>query len=192
MYTSESYPNFYRVVPSEGAFNPARVALIRHFNWTRVGTIYQNSPRYSLVRIVLLPIIIPSIMMAIIIASHYLGESQRSMWFSFFNSLLPLMTVSSCHHHDHHDHLMKSWFSQSQMTFFPKRNSWLFIRSIFLLDFFSAWCHSAFSLHPEPFNDLLYQTALMEGVRMPSFFLFIYFSPWLPEWLMCCLRFDIF
>ena len=48
MYTSESYPNFFRVVPSESAFNPARLAFVRHFNWTRVGTIYQNSRRYSL------------------------------------------------------------------------------------------------------------------------------------------------
>ena len=48
MYTTESYPNFFRVVPSESAFNPARLSLIKHFNWTRVGTIYQNAPRYSL------------------------------------------------------------------------------------------------------------------------------------------------
>ena len=48
MYTAESYPNFFRVVPSESAFNPARLALMKNFNWTRVGTIYQNSPRYSL------------------------------------------------------------------------------------------------------------------------------------------------
>ncbi|XP_022236333.1 gamma-aminobutyric acid type B receptor subunit 2-like, partial [Limulus polyphemus] len=48
MYTMENYPNFFRVVPSETAFNPARVALLQHFNWTRVGTLYQNSPRYAL------------------------------------------------------------------------------------------------------------------------------------------------
>lgn len=48
MYTSESFPNFFRVVPSESAFNPARVSLMQTFNWTRVGTIYQNLPRYSL------------------------------------------------------------------------------------------------------------------------------------------------
>ncbi|XP_022257647.1 gamma-aminobutyric acid type B receptor subunit 2-like, partial [Limulus polyphemus] len=48
MYTMENYPNFFRVVPSEAAFNPARVALLQHFNWTRVGTLYQNSPRYAL------------------------------------------------------------------------------------------------------------------------------------------------
>ncbi|CAG2105256.1 unnamed protein product, partial [Medioppia subpectinata] len=41
-------PNFFRIVPSEAAFNPARVAVLKNFNWTRVGTIYQNSPRYSL------------------------------------------------------------------------------------------------------------------------------------------------
>ncbi|XP_022238713.1 gamma-aminobutyric acid type B receptor subunit 2-like, partial [Limulus polyphemus] len=48
MYTVENYPNFFRVVPSESAFNPARVALLQRFNWTRVGTIYQSSPRYAL------------------------------------------------------------------------------------------------------------------------------------------------
>jgi gamma-aminobutyric acid type B receptor len=48
MYTSESYPNFFRVVPSESAFNAARLAFVRKYNWTRVGTIYQNNGRYSL------------------------------------------------------------------------------------------------------------------------------------------------
>lgn len=49
MFTSESFPNFFRIVPSENAFNPPRLSLLRKFNWTRVGTIYQNEPRYSLV-----------------------------------------------------------------------------------------------------------------------------------------------
>ncbi|KAH9416586.1 Gamma-aminobutyric acid type B receptor subunit 2 [Dermatophagoides pteronyssinus] len=40
--------NFFRIVPSEGSFNPARVKLLKFFNWTKVGTIYQNLPRYSL------------------------------------------------------------------------------------------------------------------------------------------------
>uniref|UniRef100_A0AAN0LJ33 Gamma-aminobutyric acid type B receptor n=1 Tax=Polyphagotarsonemus latus TaxID=1204166 RepID=A0AAN0LJ33_9ACAR len=48
MYTSDSYPNLFRVTPSQSAFNKARVALLKHFNWQRVGTIYKNSPRYSL------------------------------------------------------------------------------------------------------------------------------------------------
>lgn len=63
--------NFFRIVPSEGSFNPgtskqldnfgsiqffffefsARVKLLQYFNWTHVGTIYQNSPRYSLVSV---------------------------------------------------------------------------------------------------------------------------------------------
>lgn len=50
MFTTNSFPNFFRVVPSENALNAPRVALLLHFNWTRVGTIYQNEPRYSLVR----------------------------------------------------------------------------------------------------------------------------------------------
>ncbi|XP_014261698.1 gamma-aminobutyric acid type B receptor subunit 2 isoform X2 [Cimex lectularius] len=48
MFTSDHFPNFYRVVPSENAFNAPRLKLMQHFNWTRVGTIYQNEPRYSL------------------------------------------------------------------------------------------------------------------------------------------------
>ncbi|KAH9366446.1 hypothetical protein HPB48_007868 [Haemaphysalis longicornis] len=48
MYTMENYPNFFRVVPSESVFNHARVSLLKHFNWTRVGTLYQTNPRYAL------------------------------------------------------------------------------------------------------------------------------------------------
>lgn len=48
MFTPDAFPNFFRVVPSENAFNAPRLALLNHFNWTRVGTIYQNEPRYSL------------------------------------------------------------------------------------------------------------------------------------------------
>lgn len=51
IYTIENYPNFFRVVPSENALSLARIPFIQHFNWTRVGTIYQNLPRYSLVSI---------------------------------------------------------------------------------------------------------------------------------------------
>ncbi|XP_019875177.2 gamma-aminobutyric acid type B receptor subunit 2 isoform X2 [Aethina tumida] len=48
MFTKENFPNFFRIVPSENAFNPPRLSLLKKFNWTRVGTIYQNEPRYSL------------------------------------------------------------------------------------------------------------------------------------------------
>lgn len=48
MFTKENFPNFFRIVPSENAFNSPRLSLLREFNWTRVGTIYQNEPRYSL------------------------------------------------------------------------------------------------------------------------------------------------
>ncbi|XP_076323400.1 gamma-aminobutyric acid type B receptor subunit 2-like isoform X2 [Tachypleus tridentatus] len=48
MYTVENYPNFFQVVPSENAFNSAQVALLQHFNWSRVGTLYQSTPRYAL------------------------------------------------------------------------------------------------------------------------------------------------
>nr|XP_018896011.1 PREDICTED: gamma-aminobutyric acid type B receptor subunit 2-like [Bemisia tabaci] len=48
MFTSAQFPNFFRVVPSENAFNKPRLSLLSYFNWTIVGTIYQNEPRYSL------------------------------------------------------------------------------------------------------------------------------------------------
>lgn len=49
MFTPVHFPNFFRVVPSENAFNHPRLKMMQHFNWTRVGTLYQNEPRYSLV-----------------------------------------------------------------------------------------------------------------------------------------------
>ncbi|CAH1727931.1 unnamed protein product [Chironomus riparius] len=48
MFTKDGFPNFFRVVPSETAFNAPRLALLKEFNWTRVGTVYQNEPRYAL------------------------------------------------------------------------------------------------------------------------------------------------
>uniref|UniRef100_T1JBF7 Gamma-aminobutyric acid type B receptor subunit 2 n=1 Tax=Strigamia maritima TaxID=126957 RepID=T1JBF7_STRMM len=48
MFSWVKYPNFYRVVPSEIDFNPPRVELLKKFNWTTVGTLYQNDPRYAL------------------------------------------------------------------------------------------------------------------------------------------------
>lgn len=48
MFTRDAFPNFFRVVPSENAFNAPRMALLKAFNWTRIGTIYQNEPRFSL------------------------------------------------------------------------------------------------------------------------------------------------
>ncbi|XP_053385078.1 gamma-aminobutyric acid type B receptor subunit 2-like isoform X2 [Mercenaria mercenaria] len=38
----KKYHNFYRTVPSDNDFNPARLALLRKFNWTNVGTIFQG------------------------------------------------------------------------------------------------------------------------------------------------------
>ena len=49
MFSSTSYPHFFRVVPSDNEFNEPRLALLKQYNWTRVGTLYQNQARYSLV-----------------------------------------------------------------------------------------------------------------------------------------------
>lgn len=48
MFSKKNFPNLYRIVPSENEFNEPRIELLRKFNWTKVGTLYQNKPRYSL------------------------------------------------------------------------------------------------------------------------------------------------
>ncbi|KAK6639980.1 hypothetical protein RUM43_008257 [Polyplax serrata] len=58
MFTNDNFPNFFRIVPSENAFNPPRLKLLQEFNWTRVGTIYQNEPRYSLVSTSMYPLVV--------------------------------------------------------------------------------------------------------------------------------------
>ena len=41
----DKYPNFFRIVPSDSDFNPARLALLRYFNWSIVGTLFQDASR---------------------------------------------------------------------------------------------------------------------------------------------------
>ena len=49
MFTAKSFPHFFRVVPSDNEFNPPRLSIMRNYNWTRVGTLYQNEAKYALV-----------------------------------------------------------------------------------------------------------------------------------------------
>ncbi|XP_071853304.1 gamma-aminobutyric acid type B receptor subunit 2-like isoform X2 [Apostichopus japonicus] len=42
------YPNFYSTVPSENDIGAARIKLFQLFNWTKVATIHQNTPRFIL------------------------------------------------------------------------------------------------------------------------------------------------
>ncbi|XP_072048302.1 gamma-aminobutyric acid type B receptor subunit 2-like [Amphiura filiformis] len=42
------YPLFYRTRPAEQSFNPARVAIMKKFGWTRVATIHENYELFSL------------------------------------------------------------------------------------------------------------------------------------------------
>ena len=41
------YPNFYRTVPSDADFNLARIRLLQHYGWTRVGTLFQDASSRS-------------------------------------------------------------------------------------------------------------------------------------------------
>ncbi|XP_072047136.1 gamma-aminobutyric acid type B receptor subunit 1-like [Amphiura filiformis] len=42
------YPIFYRTYPTEQSLNPARVAIMKEFGWTRVATIHENYELFSL------------------------------------------------------------------------------------------------------------------------------------------------
>ncbi|XP_068205833.1 gamma-aminobutyric acid type B receptor subunit 2 isoform X7 [Palaemon carinicauda] len=48
MFSASKYPNFFRMVPSDKDFNMPRMHLLQKFNWTRVGTLFQNEPRHAL------------------------------------------------------------------------------------------------------------------------------------------------
>jgi hypothetical protein len=47
--TKDRYPFFYSIVPSDHAHNLVRKQLLRYFNWTRFGLIYQHGSKYTLV-----------------------------------------------------------------------------------------------------------------------------------------------
>ncbi|XP_072047142.1 gamma-aminobutyric acid type B receptor subunit 1-like [Amphiura filiformis] len=42
------YPLFYRTYPTEKSLNPARIAIMKEFGWTRVATIHENYELFSL------------------------------------------------------------------------------------------------------------------------------------------------
>ena len=43
------YKRFFRVFPPESSFNPAKFALLKEFNWERVGTLHEAQEIFSLV-----------------------------------------------------------------------------------------------------------------------------------------------
>ncbi|XP_072027769.1 gamma-aminobutyric acid type B receptor subunit 1-like [Amphiura filiformis] len=44
----DMYPRFFRLSLSEYMFNPMRIAVIKHFGWSRVATIHQRADFFSL------------------------------------------------------------------------------------------------------------------------------------------------
>jgi len=49
MFNHQNYPHFFRIIPSENEYNEPRLAILRYFNWTKVGTLYQNEAKFALV-----------------------------------------------------------------------------------------------------------------------------------------------
>ncbi len=48
MFNDKGYPHFFRIIPSENEYNAPRLSVLKYFNWTIVGTIYQNEAHYAL------------------------------------------------------------------------------------------------------------------------------------------------
>ena len=46
----ETYPLFSRTIFPDDGLNPARIEILKRFNWTRVAIIYENHEVFSLVR----------------------------------------------------------------------------------------------------------------------------------------------
>ena len=38
----KNYPHFYRTIPDDASFNAPRIALLKAFKWSHVGTIFQE------------------------------------------------------------------------------------------------------------------------------------------------------
>ncbi|GAB1598328.1 uncharacterized protein LOC115214515 [Argonauta hians] len=43
----KEYENFFRTVPSDSDFNPARLALLKRFQWFRVGTLFEDTSEHG-------------------------------------------------------------------------------------------------------------------------------------------------
>ncbi len=50
MFNDQGYPHFFRIIPSENEYNAPRLSVLKYFNWSIVGTIYQNEANYALVK----------------------------------------------------------------------------------------------------------------------------------------------
>ena len=50
----KNYPHFYRTIPDDTSFNAPRIALLKTFEWSHVGTIFQEEDIHRTVQKTLL------------------------------------------------------------------------------------------------------------------------------------------
>ena len=69
------FPNFFRLVSPDQMMNPAKIALIQEFNWTKVATINQALEFFSVVNwyFVLLSVL------RLVISTIQIGPSARQI-----------------------------------------------------------------------------------------------------------------
>ena len=48
----KKYPHFFRTIPDDTSFNVPRIALLKKFKWTHVGTIFQEEDIHRTVSII--------------------------------------------------------------------------------------------------------------------------------------------
>ena len=46
----ESHPNLFQLIATENSLNPARVALMKHYGWTKAIVIYEAEEIFAYVR----------------------------------------------------------------------------------------------------------------------------------------------
>lgn len=67
----KNYPYFYRTIPDDTSFSAPRIALLKTFNWSHVGTIFQEEDIHRTVTIKVVYILrkitqtLPSIIIAV-------------------------------------------------------------------------------------------------------------------------------
>ena len=65
----KKYKTLFRTIPSDFNYNPARVAIMKHFNWSRVAVLFQTerSNYFSLVSLQLVIVVLKYFILLLIL-----------------------------------------------------------------------------------------------------------------------------
>lgn len=90
--SKKNYPHFYRTIPDDASFNAPRIALLRAFKWSHVGTIFQEEDIHRTVQG--LPVI--SIYLSILSMHISIKVLHFSFKPFFFQASASTFTIARC------------------------------------------------------------------------------------------------